>query len=84
MTAVENEIRIAEKIHDDGRGRDRQEKRRLARAVIMPMPCVQRRRKEASLGPFKRLLAHSIVPNLGAAASFKNVQQLIVHVSFRL
>src|SRR4029077_19281902 len=84
IAVVENEIRVAEEIHDDRRGCDRQQKRRLARAVIMTVPCVKRRRKETALSPFKRLLAHAIVPNLGAAASFKNIEKLIIHMSFRL
>jgi hypothetical protein len=83
IAVVENEIRVAEEIHDDRGSRDRQQKRRLARAVIMPVPGVKRWRKEAALRPFKRLLAHPVIPNLGAAAALKHIEKLIVHVSFR-
>src|SRR5207244_13363041 len=48
------------------------------------MPGIQRRSKETALRPFKSLLAHAVIPDLGAAAALKNIQQLIVHVSFRL
>src|SRR5262249_38697617 len=50
----------------------------------MPVPRVKRWRKETPLRPFESLLAHSIVPNLGAAASLKNIEKLIIHVSFSL
>src|SRR6266545_8087692 len=48
------------------------------------MPGVQRRSKETPFRPFKSLLAHAVVPDLGAAASLQYVQKLVIHVSFRL
>ena len=48
------------------------------------MPGIQWRSKETAFRPFKGLLAHPVIPDLGAAAALKNVEQLIVHVSFRL
>jgi hypothetical protein len=84
MAAVENEIRVAKEIHDDRRCRDRQQKSRLARAVIVSVPSVERRREETPFGPLKSLLAHPIVPDLGAAASFENIEKLVIHMSFGL
>src|SRR2546426_8198357 len=48
------------------------------------MPSIERRSEETPFRPFERLLAHAVVPDLGAAASLQDVQKLVIHMSFRL
>jgi len=78
---LEHELAVRIQVHDRrGIGGGKQQRRARA-GVDEPVPGVQRRPEERAGPPFEDSpLAAALAPHLGAAAAFKNDEELLVHV----
>ena len=82
--AIEDEFRIAVKIHRDGRGGYRHEPHRLSTAIDQAMPAVQRWCEETKRPPFEQLFFPSLLPDFRGAVAGENTHHLLVKMALRV
>ena len=85
VLGVEDEVHVAEGVHDDGRIRHGHIARRLrARAVEMLMPGIERNREDRPCLPLERNLPARVVPDRRRSAAVKHVDHFLEQLPLRL
>ena len=84
VITIINSILPTKKIKGLGGGGYGKKQRGFPRAVDEPVPAIEWRRKDASFAPFEALFCPTFLPDLGAASSLQDDNNLLVKMFFRI